>query len=184
MCALDEEKSAAAYIVAIAERSDRAAFGALFARYAPRVKAFLLRRGAVSAEELTQEVMLTVWRKAASFDPARGSGEAWIFTIARNTSVDARRRERGQMLVDQDPAEEACEAPRGDALLEHAQEARRLRLALTGLPAEQREVIQLSFFEDQPHAEIAARLCLPLGTVKSRLRLAMKRLRDALDNES
>jgi RNA polymerase sigma-70 factor (ECF subfamily) len=162
MCALDEEKSAAAYIVAIAERSDRAAIGALFARYAPRVKAFLLRRGAVSAEELTQEVMLTVWRKAASFDPARGSGEAWIFTIARNTSVDARRRERGQMLVDQDPAEEA----------------------LTGLPAEQREVIQLSFFEDQPHAEIAARLCLPLGTVKSRLRLAMKRLRDALDNES
>jgi RNA polymerase sigma-70 factor (ECF subfamily) len=177
------EPSAAEHILAIAERADRGAFTLLFARFAPKVKAFLIRRGAAAPEELTQEVMLTVWRKAAYFDPQRGTGEAWIFTIARNASIDARRRQRGQPLIDLDPLADSTEPPRGDVALQSAQEASRVRQAIVNLSPEQLEVVRLSFFDDAPHSEIAARLDLPLGTVKSRLRLAMKRLRDLLDTQ-
>jgi RNA polymerase sigma-70 factor (ECF subfamily) len=174
--------SAASYILAIAGRRDPAAFAALFSQYAPKVKAVLARRGPDRAEELTQEVMLTVWRKADSFNPARGPGEAWIYTIARNASIDAARRERGQPLVELDAAGDAAEPPRGDIELHAAQMARRVRSAMAALSSEQLEVVKLAFFDDRPHAEIAGALGLPLGTVKSRLRLAMKRLRHLLSD--
>jgi RNA polymerase sigma-70 factor (ECF subfamily) len=173
--------SAAPLIQAIAQRGDRHAFAALFRTYAPKVKAFLLRRGAASADELTQEIMLTIWRKAATFDAARGSADAWIFAIARNAWIDAVRRERGKPLLATDIYESA-NPPRGDHVMEAAEAADRVRGALDALSAEQRDVVRLSFFDDRPHAEISAELGLPLGTVKSRLRLAMKRLRELLDD--
>lgn len=179
----DAERPAAAQILAIAQRGDRSAFTLLFVRFAPKVKAFLIRRGAAAPEELTQEVMLSVWRKAAYFDPVRGTGEAWIFAIARNALIDAMRRQRGQPLVEMDPIASAPEPARGDVELEAAQQARRVRAAVTALSPEQIEVVKLSFFDDQPHPEIAARLGLPLGTVKSRLRLAMRRMRALLDDD-
>jgi RNA polymerase sigma-70 factor (ECF subfamily) len=176
------QPNAASLILAIAERKDREAFATLFRMLAPKVKAFLLRRGAVASEELTQEVMLSVWRKATSYDPARGSGESWIFTIARNANIDAARRLRGQPLVNLDPIGDAPEPRRGDEELEAAQEARRVRAAIASLSPEQYEVVRLAFYDDRPHSEISARLGLPLGTVKSRLRMAMQRLRERLDD--
>jgi RNA polymerase sigma-70 factor (ECF subfamily) len=174
--------SAVGLIRAIAEHQDRDAFAALFNAYAPKVKAFLLRRGATAAEELTQEVMLALWRKAPTFNPDRGPPDAWIFTVARNAWIDAARRDRGRPLLMHEFFADTPEPPRGDRELEAAEAAERVSAALGALSAEQREVVRLSFFDDRPHAEISAQLGLPLGTVKSRLRLAMSRLRRLLDD--
>jgi RNA polymerase sigma-70 factor (ECF subfamily) len=177
------EFSAASLIAAIAAHQDRGAFAALFSAVAPKVKAFLIRRAAspAAAEEMTQDVMLSVWRKAALFDPARGSGEAWIFTMARNAAIDSHRRELSRPLFELDPLAE-LEAPRGDRSFEDQEAADRVKAALAALSKEQYDVVRLSFFDDRPHTEISAQLGVPLGTVKSRLRLAMKRLRDLLDD--
>jgi RNA polymerase sigma-70 factor (ECF subfamily) len=168
-------------IRAVAVRRDRGAFAILFEHFAPRVKSYLLRLGAPAevAEELAQETLLSVWRKAEAFDPTRAAASTWIFTIARNLRIDAfRRARRGEPAEDPSDAPEAQARP--DALLASAQSQARIRLALTALPPDQAEVVRLSFFSDKPHSEIAAALQLPLGTVKSRLRLAMGRLREML----
>ncbi|MEO3473681.1 sigma-70 family RNA polymerase sigma factor [Roseomonas sp. CAU 1739] len=172
-----------ALLAAIAMRGDRDAFAALFGHFAPRVKGYLLRMGLpdAQAEELAQETMLTVWRRAEQFDPATGGASAWIFTIARNLRVDAARRDRLapriELMADQPPP-----PPGADALMQSSQHADRVRQALARLPADQAEVVRLSFFDDRPHAEIERALGIPLGTVKSRLRLAMTRLRAILDD--
>jgi len=170
-------------IAAIASSGDREAFAALFAHYAPRVKGYLLRLGVANAqaEELAQETMLTAWRRAELYDPACGSAASWIFTIARNLRVDAGRRDRLAPRLELF-AEEPAPPPPADGLVEAGQQAERVRDALSRLPAEQAEVIRLSFFDDRPHAEIEHALGIPLGTVKSRLRLAMARLRAMLDD--
>lgn len=168
----------------VAARRDRDAFAALFAHFAPRVKAYLLRLGAspAVAEDLAQEALLSLWRKAHLFDPAKASAATWLFTIARNLRIDAIRRERRPEL---DPEDFMPEAARGaDDGLTMAQDEARLRAALQGLPADQIQVIELSFFADKPHSQIAAELGIPLGTVKSRLRLAMARLKRGLENAS
>lgn len=168
-------------IVAIAERRDRQAFARLFEHFAPRVKAYLLKLGSgpETAEELAQETLLTVWRRSASFDPARAAASTWVFAIARNLRIDLARRERrplpGEALAND------SEVLQPDAELEAAQDARRVASALKGLTAEQAEVIRLAFYSDKPHSEIAEDLTLPLGTVKSRIRLAMSRLRAILE---
>lgn len=172
-----------ALIAAIAARGDREAFAALFGHFAPRVKGYLRRLGLADAqaEELAQETMLAVWRRAEQFDPAAGSASAWIFTIARNLRIDAVRRDRLAPRLEL-LAEEPLPPPVADTVIQSAQFAERVREALARLPAEQAEVIRLSFFDDRPHAEIERRLGIPLGTVKSRLRLAMTRLRALLDD--
>ena len=173
--------SFAGMIAAIALRSDRQAFAALFNHFAPRVKSYMLRLGSPPelAEELAQEALLSVWRKAHAFDPAKAAASTWIFTIARNLRIDGLRRDRRSDPVD-DPSEapEAQLAP--EALVASAESEARVRHALLSLPVEQAEVVRLSFFSEKPHSEIAADLSLPLGTVKSRLRLAMGRLREML----
>ncbi len=168
-------------IAAIADHADRSAFARLFAHFAPRVKSYMLRLGAEPphAEELAQETLLVVWRKAAAFDRGKAAPSTWVFTIARNLRIDAvRRTRRGAAIDDPSDAPEAEPAP--DAALAAAQSEGRVRHALLKLPPEQAEVIRQSYFSDKPHAEIAQELNLPLGTVKSRLRLAMGRLRDLL----
>lgn len=172
----------ARWLRAIADCGDRSAFAALFDHFAPRVKAYLMRMGlpASRAEELAQETMLVVWRKAARFDPETAGAAAWIFTIARNLRVDAARRDRLAM-TDTDPLADAPPPLPADTLLNTSQRAERLRDAIQRLPVEQIEVLQLAFFDDRPHAEIERVLGIPLGTVKSRLRLAMTRLRSMLD---
>lgn len=154
----------------------------VFGYFAPRVKAFLMRRGtpAAAAEELAQETLLAVWNKAALFDAQRAGAAAWIFTIARNLRIDAlRRAERARLHEIDDPnARDEPEPP--DCIVLAGEREQRIRAALKDLSAEQMRVIELSFFEDKAHGEIADLLGIPLGTVKSRLRLAMNRLRDLL----
>ncbi len=176
-------------ISAIAVRQDRKAFAELFEYFAPRIKAFMLRSGAheASAEELAQETMLTVWKKAALFDPASSGAAAWIFTIARNLRIDAHRREQRGGPVEPSDVElefQIDEAPQPDAQVASAQSDERVRAALSQLSTDQLRVIELSFFEEKAHAEIAKMLDIPLGTVKSRLRLAMNRLRSLLSERS
>lgn len=172
----------AALIVAIALQRDRSAFASLFAYFGPRVKAWMLRAGAnpTAAEELTQETMLTVWQKARLFDPARAGASTWIFTIARNQRIDMMRREKHPSALMADPAEEAEAPMQADRVLAMSQQETRIRSALSLLPPEQADVIRKAFFEDKVHAEIEKELGIPLGTVKSRLRLAMNRLRAVL----
>jgi RNA polymerase sigma-70 factor, ECF subfamily len=173
---------AAIWLRAIAERGDRAAFVALYGHFAPRVKAYLLRLALppAQADELTQEAMLAVWRKAAQFNAETTGAAAWIFTIARNLRVDAARR-AAKVPAALEAAEELDPAPSADAQLDALRNADRLRAAMASLPPEQAEVVRLAFFDERPHGEIERRLGIPLGTVKSRLRLAMARLRAQLD---
>jgi len=173
----DEAEDWSGCIVAIARSQDRTRFAELFLFFAPRLKAFFIRLGVASgaAEDLAQEVMLTVWRKADYFDPERASAATWIFTIARNLRIDLKRREQKPQLSEDD-LDYLAEPDPGEQTLVLERE-QRVRAAMQELPREQAEVIRLSFFEDRPHAEIAKSLDIPLGTVKSRIRLAMNRLR-------
>jgi len=171
-------------IEAIAKRKDKTAFASLFGYYAPRLKSYLrrLRVEDRQAEDLAQDVMLTVWRKADLFDPEKASVGTWIFTIARNRFIDAKRREKRPELDPDDPALQP-ETPRGaDAEVAASEIGIRVRAALSTLPPDQAQVVALSFLEALPHSEIATRLSIPLGTVKSRLRLAFARLRSALED--
>jgi len=176
----------AGLIEAIATGRDRAAFVELFNFFAPRIKAYLVRAGASEsqAEEVAQETMLSVWRKAALFDPASAGAGTWIFTIARNLRIDAIRREQrgGGVRVSEVEAEFEVDAtPAPDARLAAAQSETRVRQALAQLSGDQLQVVQMSFFQELAHADIARSLKIPLGTVKSRLRLAMKRMRGLLE---
>jgi len=168
-------------IVAIAERGDRDAFAALFSHFAPRVKSYLLRLGAAAelAEELAQETLLTVWRRAGAFDPGRAAASTWIFTIARNLRFDALRREKRPSMAG-DPSDAGTAPALPDTLLAALQDEARIGRAIAELPPDQARVVRLAFFSDKAHSEIAGELGLPLGTVKSRLRLAMGRLRTRL----
>jgi RNA polymerase sigma-70 factor (ECF subfamily) len=172
----------AALILAVAMHRDRAAFADLFAYFGPRVKAWMMRAGSnpTAAEELAQDAMLAVWQKARLFDPARAGASTWIFTIARNLRIDALRRERHPSELMQDATEESEGPLQADRVLAMSQEETRIRAALSLLPPEQADVIRKAFFEDKVHAEIEKELGIPLGTVKSRLRLAMNRLRAML----
>ena len=169
-------------LVAIARDRDKDAFGLLFGRMGPRLKAYLLRSGIApsQADELVQEVMLMVWHRADTFDPARAMASTWIFTIVRNKRIDAIRRDRRPEYDPEDPALVPDQPPAADRSIETAEACVRLRDAIGKLPAEQADLLRLAFFEDQPHSTIARHKGLPLGTVKSRLRLALERLRREL----
>jgi len=172
-------------LVAVAERRDKQAFSDLFAHYGPRIKSYLMRQGAdaASAEELSQEAMLTVWRKADKFDANKASAGTWIFTVARNLRVDALRKENRPNFDPEDPAFVPEEETAPDDAVEIGETQKQVRAAIAELSGEQAEVLKLSFYEDKPHGEIAEELNLPLGTVKSRLRLAMRKVRTALGEE-
>lgn len=187
----------AGHVVAVGRRRDRAAFAALFAHFAPRVRTYLLRGGMTEAraEELAQETMLMVWRKAALFDPGRAAASTWLFAIARNLRADAFRRDRprtapvggagGELPPGAAAAAAAVPdaAPGAEEMLASARREARLRDALRALPREQARVLELAYFGYRSHAEIGRELGVPLGTVKGRLRLALGRLRAALGGE-
>ena len=168
----------------IAESQDKNAFATLFDAYAPRVKYFLIRNGASSesAEELAQEALLTVWRKARYFAADRGTASAWIFTIARNLRIDETRRDKRAQLYAMVNEFDDVDPDRPDDLVSASEHAQRVRSAMSELPEDQREVVRWSFVEGAAHSEIAEKLGLPLGTVKSRLRLAMRRMRKSLED--
>jgi RNA polymerase sigma-70 factor (ECF subfamily) len=173
-------------IQAIAQRQDKSAFAALFKHFGPRVKAFLMRGGsdAETAQEVAQEALIMVWRKAASFDPARASAATWIYTIARNKRIDLLRRTGRPPIETEDwltifaPEEEDA-----DKSVLAGQTYSKVKELMAGLSGDQLVVIRMAFFEDKTHTVIAEELKLPLGTVKSRIRLALGRLRDSLEKE-
>lgn len=167
---------------AVGARRDRRAFSQLFAFFAPRVKGFGLRRGVspALAEDIAQEAMLTVWHKAATFDRSKASVSTWVFTIVRNKHIDMFRRHPYPELDIDELAETASEAEPADAAIAAVQDSMAVRHAMRGLPAEQLLIIQKAFYEDKSHRAIADELGLPLGTVKSRIRLALARMRGAL----
>lgn len=159
---------------------DQKAFAELFSYFAPRVKAFLIKSGASPsmAEECTQEVMATLWHKAHLFDPSRASVATWIFTIARNKKIDALRKQRRPEPEDLQWGPES--EPEASDILALQQEANQLTLAMTALPSQQRDLIKKAYFGELSHSEIAAETGLPLGTIKSRLRLALSKLRQTM----
>ena len=174
---------ASVLILDIARTRSRASFAELFSRFAPKLKGYLIKLGcrAEQAEELAQETLLMVWRKADYFDPSRAGASTWIFTIARNLRIDAIRRERrpDDWLVDPSLQPQAPSA--ADVVMAAGEREAKLREAIVALPQDQADVVRMSFFSDKPHSEISLELGVPLGTVKSRLRLAMTRLRAALE---
>ncbi len=165
---------------AVRDDKDRKAFAELFGYFAPRVKSFLMKSGASPdlAEECTQEVMATLWNKAHMFDPAKASVSTWIFTIARNRKIDILRKQRRPEPEDLTWGPEA-EPDQADAI-GLQQETAQLGQALATLPAEQRQLIERAYFGELSHSQIAAETGLPLGTIKSRIRLALDRLRHAM----
>jgi RNA polymerase sigma-70 factor (ECF subfamily) len=176
---------AADLIEAIASRQDRAAFAALFRHFAPRVKAFIIRGGtdAETAQEVAQEALVMVWRKAASFDRLRASAATWIYTIARNKRIDLLRRSARPIDTEDWLVVYAPEGEEADKSVLAGQTYTRVKELLAGLSEDQLVVIRKAFFEDKTHTVIAEELKLPLGTVKSRIRLALGRLREALEKD-
>jgi RNA polymerase sigma factor (sigma-70 family) len=180
--ATTEARRLALWLGRVAEFRDRAAFAQLFGHFAPRLKGYLIRLGCEPgvAEELVQDVMLTVWRRADSFDATQAGAATWIYTIARNRRIDRLRSERYPTIDPTDPLFVPDEAENAEQGIETAQREHSLRSAIKRLPKEQAELLQMAFFEDRPHGAIAAATKLPLGTVKSRIRLALARLRKEL----
>lgn len=182
MQAPEPEVNMSQLLARIGRTHDVGDFEELFRHYAPRVKAYMARTGSSrSAEELMQETMIAVWNKSALYDPAKGAASAWIFAIARNLRIDAYRREKHPEFDENDPALQPDPEPAADRQLEGEQSAVLIRTALDNLPNDQAEVLRLAFFEDSSQSTIAEKLGVPLGTVKSRMRLAFQKLRLALD---
>jgi RNA polymerase sigma-70 factor (ECF subfamily) len=170
-------------IARIAQHRDRQAFGQLFDHFAPRLKSFMIRKNASSelAEDLVQEAMIAVWTKAGLYEPTKGSVTTWVFTIARNLRIDRIRRDVHMPTTELGDYDEPSEAPEGEELLGRKQEDGLVARALQSIPEEQRQILILSFVEDMPQSEIASKLSIPLGTVKSRMRLAYGHLRRILE---
>ena len=162
---------------AMRDNQDRGAFAELFSHFAPRVKGFLIKSGAHAdlAEDIAQDVMATLWRKAHMFDPAKASVSTWIFTIARNRKIDDLRKQRRPEPEDLTWGPEA--EPDQEDVLAHQQDCKHLGAALAALPDKQRDLIVHAYYGDLTHSEIAEQTGLPLGTIKSRIRLALERLR-------
>ena len=170
-------------LVRVGRDRDRAAFAALFEYFAPRIKSFLLRLGTDMSlcEEIAQEAMIMVWRRAETYNPSQSGASTWIFTIARNKRIDRLRRENRPMPDLADPAFAPEPVETGEKTIFRQQEEEKIRHALKNLPDEQAKMIFSAYYEEKSHREIADESGVPLGTVKSRIRLALNRLRAHLD---
>jgi RNA polymerase sigma factor (sigma-70 family) len=170
-------------IVKVATSRDKAAFVELFDHFAPRLKGYLMKQGAddAVAEEVAQDVMVTLWRKADLFDPRKSSASTWLFRIARNRRIDRLRRQKTAELDPEEPALQPTPLPDVADEMDARLREERVRAAMASLPEEQKEVVRLAFFIGLSHSEISDQTGLPLGTVKSRIRLAFGRLRQLIE---
>lgn len=175
----------AAWLEAVANSQDRAAFAELFNHFGPRVKAYLMRLGSddTMAEEVAQDVMVTVWRKAALFDRTKSSAATWLFRVARNRRIDMLRRKRTINVDTETMVIEDENLPDPNETLDEDKRQARIRKALAQLPEQQLQLVELAFFTELSHSQIAEETGLPLGTVKSRIRLAFGRLRRVLEED-
>lgn len=181
----NERERLADCVEQIATDQSRPAFSEIFAYFAPRLKSYLMRLGsdAAAAEELMQEVMLNVWRKAAQYDRKQASVSTWIFRIARNRRIDSHRRLNKPELDAEDPMLRPAEAEQPDITVNRLQMEEVVQREMANLPEDQLLLIKAAFYEGLSHSEIAKKYDLPLGTVKSRIRLAFQRLRGGLERE-
>lgn len=171
-------------LLAVGRNRDTAAFGRLYDLLAPRIRAFVGRGAGQAGEDVLQETFVNIWRKASLFDPAKASATTWVYAVARNARIDLIRKSTRAAVDLNDPAFLADPIATPHQNFSDAQERGRLERALSTLPAEQNEILRLSFFAEKAHSEIAAELGLPLGTVKSRIRLALERLRREMGEEA
>lgn len=169
-------------LVQVGARRDRAAFRTLFEHYAPRLKAYLIKNGASesAAEEIVQNTFVTVWEKAAQYDPKKSAASTWIFTIARNRRIDTLRREKYIEVDSDSPALQRATSDAPDDAYADAATVEKLHAVIETLPADQAALLRMAFFEDKTHQTIADETRIPLGTVKSRLRLALEKLRGGM----
>lgn len=168
------------WMLAVRDHRDRKAFAALFDHYAPRLKGFIMRSGTPGgqAEEIVQDVMLTVWRKAALFDPQRAQVSAWIYQITRNRQIDVIRKERRP--IPDELTQEQDDGPDPGQIMALEQEAEKLKQAMARLKPDQREILEKAYLGELTHQEISTQTGLPLGTIKSRIRLGLERLKHEL----
>lgn len=170
------------WLLKVRDQRDRAAYAKIFYYFAPRLKAMLIRGGLRdgSAEDVVQDVMLAVWHKAAQFDPHRSDASGWIYRIARNRHIDLHRRRK---VFEAELSEDhTSQDPDSFQILALSQEHRALRAAVDNLSPEQSQLLQKAFFEEMPHSEISSLTGLPLGTIKSRIRLGLARIRRDLSD--
>jgi len=162
---------------------DRSAFKKLYEHFAPRLKSFLLRIGSdmSAAEEICQESMIMVWRRAETFNPESAGASTWIFTIARNKRIDKLRKDNRPLPDLSDPSFFQIPVDKSDDILQRVEEEKKIKNALKNLPPEQAKLILSAYYEENSHRKIADETNLPLGTVKSRIRLAINRLRTQLE---
>jgi RNA polymerase sigma-70 factor (ECF subfamily) len=162
---------------------DRFAFKKLYEHFAPRLKSFLLRIGSdmSAAEEICQESMIMVWRRAETFNPDSAGASTWIFTIARNKRIDKLRKDNRPLPDLNDPSFFQIPVDKSDDILQRVEEEKKITNALKNLPPEQAKLILSAYYEEKSHRKIADETNLPLGTVKSRIRLAINRLRSQLE---
>ena len=175
-----------ALLLNVGQDQDKIAFAEIFQHFAPRVKSYMLKLGNVDeiAEELAQQTLLKVWRKAQLFDPGKAAASTWIFRIARNLRIDTLRKHKHFFDDDYDLEGIVDEQEDVEDKVSREQKSHNITLALSALPQEQTRIIRLSFYDGLSHSEIANQLGIPLGTVKSRIRLAFGHLRKNLHLES
>jgi RNA polymerase sigma-70 factor (ECF subfamily) len=174
------------WVRALARDRDRAAFARLFDHFAPRLISYFVRAGIAreAAEEIAQDTMIVVWTKSPLYDPGQAGVATWIFTIARNMRVDRARRDSRRFAVEAHGVGAEDIASSGEDFVLADERDARVRRVIASLPADQATVVQLSFFSEKAHPAIARELGIPLGTVKSRLRLAAARIRAAWESET
>lgn len=180
-----KDKELTSLISRIASFKDKTAFSELFKLVGPRIKGYLMKLGSsdVAAEDLLQEVMLTVWRKSETFDRSKAAVSTWLFTIARNKRIDMLRKEIRPQLDPLDPMLSPNQEAAADDIYGSNQEAIKISKAIEQLPTDQAVLIKMTYYEDKSHSIIADELKMPLGTVKSRIRLASTRLRKLLEGK-
>jgi RNA polymerase sigma-70 factor (ECF subfamily) len=180
-----DSQALANWLRAVAQHQDRDAFARLHRHFSPRLAAWLARAGMPQPqiEDVVQETMLAVWRKAALYDSSQGGVSTWIFVIARNQRVDHGRRKANRETSPLEDWDEIDDSPDAEAnLLSHERETQ-VRAALAHLSREQAQVLEQVYFAEKPQSAIAQDLGVPLGTVKSRVRLALARLRTLLEDK-
>ncbi|WP_026480267.1 sigma-70 family RNA polymerase sigma factor [Ahrensia sp. 13_GOM-1096m] len=180
------QKEFAVLALRVATSKDRQAFAQLFDYFAPRLKSYLrsLNMSDGAAEDLTQEVMLVLWHKAHLYDASKSSLSTWLFRVARNRRIDLARRDKSALLNPDEPLLQPASVQPADEAMDDDQRDERVQLAMASLPQEQIELVRQAFFLGLSHSQISEQTGLPLGTVKSRIRLAFGRLRRALENDA
>ena len=173
----------ASLLLTVSKTGDRNAFSILYEHYAPRVKSYLLRGGATlsEVEELVQEVMFRIWKRASSYNPSRASVSTWVFTIARNLRIDRIRKMKHVDVDPSDPALVAAKAPSPEMKTRQRERIQAVREELSSLPKPQAEILAAMYYQGTSQSQLASEMDLPLGTVKSRVRLATKAMRSSLN---